>query len=80
MPRLASSRAGRSAVTRTPTSIEVRQTALTEAENVTSSPISIGTRKVTRSTPAVTTLRREWRMAARPATSSASLRTVPPWT
>ena len=71
---------GCSASTRTPTSIEVRQAALTEAVNVTSSPMWIGSRNVIRSMPAVTTRQRECRTAARPATSSQSFITVPPCT
>ena len=57
---------GCSASTRTPTSIEVRQAALTEAVKVTSSPMWIGSWNVIRSMPAVTTRRRECRTAARP--------------
>jgi hypothetical protein len=72
--------AGRSASTRTPISIEVRQTALTAALKVISSPTCIGSRNVIRSTPAVTTRSREWRMAASAAASSHSRRIVPPCT
>ena len=71
---------GFSASTLTPTSIEVRQAALTIALKVTSSPTWIGTRKSTRSMAAVTTRRRECLIAARPAASSASFITVPPCT
>jgi hypothetical protein len=46
---------GRSASTRTPTSIEVRHTALTDARSVSSSPMWIGSLNVIRSMPAVTT-------------------------
>ena len=46
---------GFSASTRTPTSIEVRQTALTVAEQIRSSPMLTGWMKVIRSIAAVTT-------------------------
>ena len=71
---------GFSASTRTPTSIELRQAALTVAQNVTTSPTLIGTRNAMRSIAAVTTRRPECLIAARPAASSASFITVPPWT
>ena len=66
--------------TRTPTSIEVRQAALTVARTVTSEPTSTGWRNVIRSMPAVTTRSPEWRTAAMPATSSHMCRITPPWT
>ena len=65
--------------TRTPTSIEVRQAALTVARTVTRSPTSTGWRKIIRSTPAVTTRHPEWRIAAIPATSSQRDMIRPPW-
>ena len=71
---------GFSASTRTPTSIDVRHTALTLACSVTSSPMWTGSRKVMRSMPAVTTRWRQWRIAAIPAASSHSFMTLPPWT
>ena len=49
---------GFSASTRTPTSIEVRQAALTVAEQVTSVPTLTGATNASRSTPAVTIRRR----------------------
>ena len=70
---------GSSASTRTPTSIEVRQAALTVAVNVTSWPILIGTRNDMRSMLAVTVRRRECRTEAMPAASSTSFMIVPPW-
>ena len=71
---------GFSASTRTPTSIEVRQTALTLAEQIRSSPMLTGCMKVIRSIAAVTTRLPEWRIPAIPATSSQSRITTPPWT
>ena len=71
---------GFSASTRTPTSIDVRQAAFTDALNVTSWPTWTGATKAMRSTPAVTTRCRLWRTAARPATSSISFIIVPPCT
>jgi hypothetical protein len=61
-----------------PTSIEVRQAAFTVAEQVTSSPTWTGRMNVIRSTAAVTTRLRQWRIAAIPATSSQSFMTTPP--
>ena len=69
-----------SASTRTPTSIDVCHAALTEACRVSSSPTWTGSRNVIRSTAAVTTRPPLWRTAARPAASSQSFITVPPWT
>ena len=69
-----------SASTRTPTSIDVRHAALTVARQVSSSPIEIGSTKVTRSTPAVTTRRPQWRIAAIAAASSQVFITTPPCT
>ena len=65
---------GRSASTRTPTSIDVRQTALTDArERERARPMWIGSRNVMRSMPAVTTRQRECLIAARPADLVAQL-------
>ena len=69
---------GFSASTRTPTSIEERQTALTIDEQRRSSPTNTGVTNVIRSIPAVTTRRPECLIAASPAASSASRSTVPP--
>ena len=69
-----------SASTRTPTSIDVFQTALTQARQRSSSPTWTGSVKVIRSTPAVTTRLPQCRIAAIPATSSHILITTPPWT
>src|SRR4051812_35897748 len=71
---------GRSASTRTPTSIDVFQTALTDAQNVTRSPRFTGSLNVIRSTPAVTTRRCACRIAASPAASSHIFITTPPCT
>ena len=65
---------------RTPTSIDVRQAAFTDALNVTRSPSSTRSRKIIRSTPPVTTRQRECRIAASAAASSHSFITVPPCT
>ena len=70
---------GFSASTRTPTSIDVRQTALTEAVQRSSSPTKTGVLNVIRSMPAVTTRRPECLIAASPAASSTRRITVPPW-
>ena len=70
---------GFSASTRTPTSIELRQTAFTEAVQRSNSPTNTGVMKVIRSIPAVTTRRPECLIAARPPASSTSRITVPPW-
>src|SRR4051794_11693521 len=59
--------------------MDVRQAALTLAENVTSSPTWTGVMKAMRSTPAVTTRQRECLTAAAPAASSQSFMTTPPW-
>ena len=69
-----------SASTRTPTSIDVLQTALTQARQRSSSPTYTGSVKVIRSIPAVTTRQPLWRIAAIPATSSHIRMTTPPWT
>ena len=66
--------------TRTPTSIEVRQAAFTDALTVTRCPTNTGWRKVMRSIAAVTTRVPQWRMAAIPATSSQSFMIDPPCT
>ncbi len=71
---------GLSASTRTPTSIEVCQAALTVAEQVSSSPTSTRCSNVIRSIPAVTTRVPQWRTAATPAASSHSFITIPPCT
>ena len=71
---------GSSASTRTPTSIEVRQAALTVARQVSSSPTWTGSVNVIRSIPAVTTRRPQWRIAAIAAASSQVFITMPPWT
>ena len=69
-----------SAVTRTPTSIDVRQAALTLACTVSSWPTCTGWRNVIRSIAAVTTRQPECRTAAMPATSSQRCMITPPWT
>ena len=69
-----------SASTRTPTSIEVRQAALTVARRVTTSPTWMGERKRISSTAAVTTRPPARRVAAIAATSSHSFMIQPPWT
>jgi hypothetical protein len=69
-----------SASTRTPTSIDVRQAALTVARKLSTSPVLTGSRTRTPSTAAVTTRDRQWRVAAMTAASSSSLRIQPPWT
>src|SRR3954447_654735 len=71
---------GFSDCTRTPTSIDVRHTALTDAFSVSRSPTCTGATNVMRSTAAVTTRERAWRIAAVAAASSQSFITVPPWT
>src|SRR5262245_3900201 len=65
---------------RTPTSIEVRQAALTVAFTVTSWPTNTGCRKLILSIAAVTTRAPEWRTAAIPATSSQRCMSTPPCT
>ena len=72
---------GFSASTRTPTSIEVRQAALTVAragEQLADVDRAAGTSSgpSPRSRPGVP----QWRMAATPAASSHSFITIPPWT
>ena len=69
-----------SAVTRTPTSIEVRQAAFTLAWTVRSWPTWTGCRNVIRSIAAVTTRNPECRTAAMPATSSQKRMITPPCT
>ena len=71
---------GFSASTRTPTSIEVRQAALTQAWQLSRSPTWIGSTKAIRSTPAVTIRVPQWRSAAIPAASSHIFITTPPCT
>src|SRR3954470_19638498 len=71
---------GRSASTRTPTSIDVFHAAFTDAQNVTRSPRFTGSLNVIRSTPAVTTRRCACRIAASPAASSHIFITTPPCT
>ena len=66
--------------TRTPTSIDVRHAAFTQARTVTRLPTSTGCSNVMRSIPAVTTGRPEWRIAAIPATSSHIRMMWPPCT
>ncbi len=70
---------GFSASTRTPTSIELRQAALTVAVQLSSSATATGSRNVIRSSPAVTTRMPQCLIAASPAASSMKRRTVPPW-
>jgi hypothetical protein len=69
-----------SASTRTPTSIEVRQAALTVARSVMTSPTFTGERNFIASTAAVTTRPPARRVAAITATSSHSFMIHPPWT
>ena len=69
-----------SASTRTPTSIEVRQTALTVERSVMTSPTWTGERNRIPSTAAVTTRPPASRVAAIAAASSHSFMICPPWT
>src|SRR5215208_7131231 len=66
--------------TRTPTSIDVLQAALTVALSVSRCPTKTGCRNVMRSIATVTTRQPEWRTAAMPATSSQRYMITPPCT